>query len=174
MQKLNGRFRCSSQLRTHCLVALSLLVGVTGGIPEQMDRARIRVDVVSRSFGSNYKRRDARQAAGDRLGPISLWIPSAGSVSDAASDACRHAAGGRRCGQAALARLVDAEPGWPLPRAAARGWGVLTSMGLVIRIAASAIAGMIVVSSLALFEEIGWRGWLLPRLIGLTSKRRAV
>jgi membrane protease YdiL (CAAX protease family) len=57
---------------------------------------------------------------------------------------------------------------------AARGWGVLTPVGLVIRIAANAIAGLIIVSILAVFEEIGWRGWLLPHLIELTSERRAV
>jgi membrane protease YdiL (CAAX protease family) len=57
---------------------------------------------------------------------------------------------------------------------AVRAWGVLTTAGLVVRIAVSAIAGMMVASILALFEEIGWRGWLLPHLIGLTSKRRAV
>jgi membrane protease YdiL (CAAX protease family) len=57
---------------------------------------------------------------------------------------------------------------------AARGWGVLTPAALVVRMAVNAIAGMTVVSILALFEEIGWRGWLLPHLIGLTSERRAV
>lgn len=57
---------------------------------------------------------------------------------------------------------------------AARGWGVLTLGGFVIRLAANAIAGMIVVSILAFFDEIGWPGWLLPHLIGLTSDRRAV
>jgi uncharacterized protein len=57
---------------------------------------------------------------------------------------------------------------------AARGWGVLTPAGLVVRIAVNAITGMIAVSILALFEEIGWRGWLLPHLIGLTSERRAL
>jgi membrane protease YdiL (CAAX protease family) len=55
-----------------------------------------------------------------------------------------------------------------------RGWGVLTPAGLAARVALNAIVGMIVVSSLALFEEIGWRGWLLPRLIDRMSDRRAV
>jgi membrane protease YdiL (CAAX protease family) len=57
---------------------------------------------------------------------------------------------------------------------AARGWGVLTPAGLAVRIAVNAMAGITVVSILSLFEEIGWRGWLLPQLIGLTSERRAV
>lgn len=56
----------------------------------------------------------------------------------------------------------------------ALGWGVLTSLGLAGRIAMNAIAGVIVVSILALFEEIGWRGWLLPRLVELAGRRRAV
>src|SRR5215831_16031283 len=63
--------------------------------------------------------------------------------------------------------------GWLTPGAdglyhtpAERGWSVLTPAGLAGRIALNAIAGVIVVSILALFEEIGWRGWLLTRLIG--------
>lgn len=70
---------------------------------------------------------------------------------------------------------------WLAPRAdglyhtpAVRGWGVLTPWGLAFRIAVSAIAGMITVSILALFEEIGWRAWLLPRLVERMSRRRAV
>ena len=57
---------------------------------------------------------------------------------------------------------------------AERGWGVLTPAGLAARVALNAIVGMAVVSTLALFEEVGWRGWFLPRLIERMSKRRAV
>jgi len=55
-----------------------------------------------------------------------------------------------------------------------RGWGVKTPAGLAARVALNAIVAMIVVSTLALFEEVGWRGWLLPRLIDRMSDRRAV
>jgi len=53
-------------------------------------------------------------------------------------------------------------------------WGVLTPIGLIARIAINAAFGVIVVSVLALFEEIGWRAFLLPRLIERTGSRRAV
>jgi len=46
-----------------------------------------------------------------------------------------------------------------------RNWGILTRSGLVFHILVNAIAGLIAVSILAFFEEIGWRAWLLPKLI---------
>ena len=55
-----------------------------------------------------------------------------------------------------------------------RGWGDVTAAGLALRIVVNAGVGLIVVSSLALFEEIGWRAWLLPRLAQRLGVRRAI
>jgi CAAX protease family protein len=55
-----------------------------------------------------------------------------------------------------------------------RGWGALTTQGLVFRIIANAIVGVVIVSVLALFEEIGWRGWLQPRLADRFGARMAI
>ena len=70
---------------------------------------------------------------------------------------------------------------WLSPRAdglyhtpAERGWGVLTGRALATRIAVNAVAGLIVVSTLAFFEELGWRAWLLPRLMGRMRVRSAI
>jgi membrane protease YdiL (CAAX protease family) len=55
-----------------------------------------------------------------------------------------------------------------------RGWGTLTLTGLAGRIALNAVVGLVVVTFLAYFEEIGWRAWLLPRLEDRMGARRAV
>jgi membrane protease YdiL (CAAX protease family) len=57
---------------------------------------------------------------------------------------------------------------------ASRGWGTLTIQGLVGHILLNAFLGLAVVSFLALFEEVGWRAWLLPRLVDSMGARRAV
>lgn len=55
-----------------------------------------------------------------------------------------------------------------------RDWGILTGWGLIGRITLNAAMGLVFVSFMAFFEEIGWRGWLLPRLTDYIGPRRAV
>jgi membrane protease YdiL (CAAX protease family) len=56
---------------------------------------------------------------------------------------------------------------------ASRGWGALTLPGLIAHIAINAGVGL-VVSALAIFEEVGWRAWLLPRLVSTMGPRCGV
>lgn len=55
-----------------------------------------------------------------------------------------------------------------------RGWGVMTPTGLAGRVVLNATVGVMIVSIMAIFEEIGWRAWLLPRLHARMGARRAV
>ena len=55
-----------------------------------------------------------------------------------------------------------------------RKWGTITKKELLRKTLISAIASMIIVSIFAFFEEIGWRAWMLPRLIEQFGVRQAV
>ena len=57
---------------------------------------------------------------------------------------------------------------------ATRNWGVLTPAGLAARMVTNIVVGLVANSTLAFFEEVGWRAWMLPRLMGCMSVRRAV
>lgn len=57
---------------------------------------------------------------------------------------------------------------------ATRNWGVLTRTGLVARMATNMVVGLAANSTLAVFEEIGWRAWMLPSLMERMSVQRAV
>ncbi len=65
---------------------------------------------------------------------------------------------------------------WLTPDADGRyhtpGWGVLTGPELAGRIVINAVTGLLIVSFLAFFEEVGWRGFLLPLLTDLFGTRR--
>jgi membrane protease YdiL (CAAX protease family) len=52
--------------------------------------------------------------------------------------------------------------------------GALTPGRLAFRISINAITGVVVVSALAFLEEIGWRGWMLPRLIKRSNVKKGM
>lgn len=57
---------------------------------------------------------------------------------------------------------------------ASLGWGTLTSGEVLFKIAINAVTGVIIVSLLAFLEEIGWRAWMLPRLLKRFDVKKGV
>ncbi len=55
-----------------------------------------------------------------------------------------------------------------------RNWGTLTPSELTMRILLNAFGGLVVVCALVFFEEIGWRAWMMPKLLGLLPARQAL
>lgn len=54
------------------------------------------------------------------------------------------------------------------------GGEAITRIQLISKIAINALVGLIAVSFLAFFEEIGWRAWMLPRLIKKYNVKKGV
>jgi membrane protease YdiL (CAAX protease family) len=54
------------------------------------------------------------------------------------------------------------------------GWGTLTLGEVIFKVVINAVIGVIVVSLLAFLEEIGWRAWMLPRLINRFDVKKGV
>ena len=53
-------------------------------------------------------------------------------------------------------------------------WGVITKRQLVYRLLQNPLIGVALVSFFAFFEVIGWRAWMLPRLLNLFDMRMGV
>src|SRR5262245_17176768 len=54
------------------------------------------------------------------------------------------------------------------------GWGNLTLNELIFKIFINALKGVVIVSVLAFLEEVGWRGWMLPRLIKQFNVKKGI
>ena len=154
-------------------IALSLVVGYTGGPSSPL----IALGYVSMFVPAaavailSTTRKEPPKARWDAL-PL-MYLPAAliliPMVMHAVMLSAMAMGGGLRW-QEWLTRGADGLYHVP----ASRGWGTLTATGLWGHILLNALAGLVVVSFLAFFEEIGWRAWLLPRLAGPMGMRRAI
>lgn len=54
------------------------------------------------------------------------------------------------------------------------GWGIINGGELFIKILINAFTGLIIVSLFAFLEEVGWRAWMLPKLVDLFDIKKGV
>ena len=155
-------------------VALSLLIGLTGGhqsalLPlSYLSMLLPAIAVLFVTLVMNEPPRIRWNSFPIRFLPVALFLIP-GVLHSVMLPLTRRIGGGVQW-QDWLAQ----EPDGLYHAPASRGWGALTIQGLVTHIVLNAVFGLIVVSFLAVFEEVGWRAWLLPRLVSRIGARPAV
>jgi membrane protease YdiL (CAAX protease family) len=155
-------------------IALSLFIGLTGGPRSAwigLGYASMLIPAIA-AFTTNAVTHDERGPIGFDHFPL-RYLPAALLLMPLVMHAAMLPVAAAEGGLHWQDWLTQSADGLYHPPAT-RGWGALTPLGLGVHIAVNAIAGMMVASGFAFFEEIGWRGWLLPRLLERTGPQRAV
>jgi len=157
-------------------IALSLVVGSTGGAQSRFafgsGVAPMFVPAVATLVVVLAMKARAPSLGGNRL-PL-RYLPIALLLMPAVMHAVMLPVAAYLWGGLPWANWLTPEADGLYHTPASRNWGVLTPTGLGARMATNMVVGLAANSTLAAFEEIGWRAWMLPRLMERMSVRRAV
>ena len=157
-------------------IALSLVVGLTGGAQSRLafafGVASMFVPALATLVVVVAMKTPAPSLGADRL-PLK-YLPIALLLLPIVMHAVMLPVAAYLWGGLPWARWLAPEADGLYHTPAARNWGVLTAAGLIIRMTINLVVGLAATSTLAIFEEIGWRAWMLPRLMERMSAQRAV